>query len=126
MRLVDKYELAKCSYGTPFYELNHCGDGYFELKDGLNILTSTTFYDLERKPLFNGVCPLLPDIYDEDDLCSIFTKELADSTKFELYEVDTDSNDFSDTDRFIVLDKKEFKILLDELQNYYNMMKADK
>ena len=102
--------------------MNQWGDGYFELKDGLNILTSTTFYSLESKPFFNGVCPLLPDIYDEENLCSVFTKELVDSTEFELYEVDTDSNDFSDTDRFIVLDKKEFKIILDELQDYYDMM----
>ena len=126
MRLVDKYELARCPYGTPFYELNQCGDSYFELKDGLNILTSTTLYNFERKPFFNGVCPLLPDIYDEENLCSVFTKELVYNTKFELYEIDTDSNDFSDTDMFVVLDKSEFKILLDKLQNYYNMMRADR
>ena len=78
MKIVDKYELAKCSYGTPFYHLDCCGNDneYFQITEGLKILTSNTHYTL----------------YDDED-------------------------------RFLILDKSEFKILLDDLQNYYSMMK---
>ena len=123
MKIVDKYDLAKCSYGTPFYNLDECGNGYFQVREGLKILTSNTLYShTGNKPMFNGVCPLEPDIYDEENCCGLFTKEMAENVKFELFETDDDSNNYDDEDRFLILDKKEFKIILDELQNYYDMM----
>ena len=129
MRLVDKYELAKCSYGTPFYNLDCCGNDneYFQITEGLKILTSNNLYShTGNKPMFNGVCPLKPDIYDESNCCGIFTEDIVEKASFQLYEDDDDSNNYDYEDRFLVLDKKEFKILLDELQNYYNIMRADK
>lgn len=129
MKVVDKYELAKCPYGTPFYHLDCCDDDneYFQITEGLKILTSHTSYTYtDDKPFFNGVCPLEPDIYDNYTCSSLFTKRLAEYVKFELFETDDDSNNYDDEDRFLVLDKKEFKTLLDELQNYYNVMRADK
>ena len=123
MKIVDKYDLAKCSYGTPFYNLDECGNGYFQVREGLKILTSNALYShTGNKPMFNGVCPLEPDIYDEENCCGLFTKEMAENVKFELFETDDDSNNYDDEDRFLILDKKEFKIILDELQSYYDMM----
>lgn len=126
MRLVDKYELAKCPYGTPFYYLSLCADGffkYYQIESGLQILTSNTLYShTGNKPMFNGVCSLQPDIYDEINCCGVFTEDMVEKASFELYEDDDDSNNYDDEDRFLVLDKSEFKILLDELQNYYNQI----
>lgn len=125
MKVVDKYELAKCPYGTPFYHLDCCGtnNDYFQITEGLEILTSNTLYShTGNKPMFNGVCPLQPDIYDENNCCGVFTEDMVEKASFELYEDDDDSNNYDDEDRFLVLDKSEFKSLLDELQNYYNMM----
>ena len=123
MKIVDKYGLAKCSYGTPFYNLYECSNGYFQVREGLKILTSHTSYTYtDNKSFFNGVCPLEPDIYDEENYGGIFTKEMAEKAKFELYEDDDDSNNYDDEDRFLILSKEEFKIILDELQNYYNLL----
>ena len=123
MKIVDKYGLAKCSYGTPFYNLDECGNGYFQVREGLKILTSNTLYtSTGNKPFFNGVCPLEPDIYEEENCCGIFTEDMVEKAKFELYETDDDSNNYDNEDRFLILDKKEFKIILDELQCYYDMM----
>ena len=66
MKVVNKYELAKCPYGTPFYHLDCCDNDneYFQITEGLKILTSDTSYTYsDDKPFFNGVCPLEPDIY---------------------------------------------------------------
>ena len=55
MKVVDKYELAKEPWGTPFYCLtkdgiiNNCGGTLF-------ILESNTFYrHTDNNPMFNGV-----------------------------------------------------------------------
>ena len=47
---------------------------------------------------------------------------MVEKAKFELYEDDDDSNNYGDDDRFLILNKTEFKIILDELQNYYNLL----
>ena len=125
MKIVDKYGLAKCSYGTPFYHLDICGanDEYFQITEGIKILTSNTHYILNNgEAYFNGVCPLEPDLYDSYNCSGVFTKDMVEKTKFELFETDDDSNNYDDEDRFLILDKNEFKIILDELQGYYDMM----
>ena len=123
--IVDKYELAKCSYGTPFYHLDICDNKseYFQITEGLKILTSNNSLVFENGRLyFNGVCPLEPDLYDSYNCSGIFTKDIIEKAKFELFETDDDSNNHDDEDRFLILNKSEFKVILDELQNYYDMM----
>ena len=137
MKIVDKYELARCPYGTPFYVLKDIqareltDDGkwqklspiQYEIDSGLQILTSKTLYTRYGEPMFNGVCPLQPDsLFLEAEGYGYFTENNIGTTRFELYETDDDSNNYDDEDRFLVLDKKEFKVLLEELTEYYNKL----
>ena len=134
MKIVDKYGLALCSYGTPFYRLRDCKaykriDGKdipiipkeYDIDSGLQILTSFTFRGMwDNKPMFNGVCPVEPDEWTVEG--EGFTEENIKDKKLEFYETDEDSNDYDDDDRFLVLNKKEFKELLNLLTHYYNRM----
>lgn len=126
MKIIDKYELAKCSYGTPFYHLDCCDSKgeYFQINEGIQILTSNiSLITSNGEVYFNGVCPLQPDLYDNYNCSGVFTEDLVQKSEFELFETDDDSNSYDDEDRFLILNKSEFKVILDELQNYYNMMK---
>ena len=96
MKIVDKYELAKCPYGTIFYEYEPC-----YIKRGPLILASDIFVEYDEKPFFNGVFECKPDLE-----CIIETDNFIQS-KAKWYSVDTDSNDYSDDDKFIILDKEE-------------------
>ena len=122
MKIVDKYELAKYSYGTPFYQLKDVHNGQlFEIEAGLQILTSSSNLLLrDGTRYFNGVCPLKPD-YGDDVIGGLFPIDGVDKIKFELYEDDTDSTCFDDCDRFLVLTKEELRIFIDELENFYKM-----
>ena len=137
MKIVDKYELAKCSYGTPFYllkdiearKLTDEGEWQtifpiqYEINSGLQILTSRTFYTSNGEPMFNGVCPVQPDnLFLEAEGYGDFTEDNVTKIKFELFEIDDDSNNYDDEDRFLVLNKNEFKLLLDQLTEYYNKL----
>ena len=73
--------------------------------------------------MFNGVCPIQPDnLFLESDGYGYFTEDNVNSIEFELYETDDDSNNYDDEDRFLVLNKSEFKLLLDELTEYYKKL----
>ena len=124
MKIVDKYELAKCSYGTPFYKLSRVSSKEFEIDGGVQILTSNTFYShFDNKPMFNGICELIPDLYDEKTgYFEFLTEDRVKTMRFELFEIDDSSADYFDEDRFLILSKNEFKILLDELTEYYNKL----
>ena len=116
MKVVDKYELAKEPWGTPFYCLTK--DGFINKREGtLLILDSHTFYRcIDNKPMFNGVCYLTPDFEENND---VFSEDLLPD-KFELFSVDTDSNDFDDDDKFLVLNKEELKYIIDYLTFCYD------
>ena len=121
MKIVNKYELAKQPYGTPFYYLEAVDDAeqLFQIKDGLQILTSNSkLFFIDGTQYFNGVCPLLPD-YCEDGLGGLFPIDKISHIKFELYEDDTDNNCFDDCDKFLILSKEEFRIFIDTLENFY-------
>ena len=120
MKIVDKYELAKEPCGTPFYCLDEYGNIGKGCEQGLLILESKTFYSLDNKPMFNGVTYLQPDFLEDNSIEGF--KEGHLPKNFELECVDTDSNDFEDDDRFLVLDKHELKHIIDYLFNCYRKL----
>ena len=66
--------------------------------------------------MFNGVCYLEPD-FEEGNY--VFLEKLLPK-EFELFCVDTDSNDYDDEDRFLVLNKEELKYIIDYMTDCYN------
>ena len=120
MKIVDKYELAKMPFGTPFYVLDEWGNIGKGCEQGLLIQLGNNFVDYDGKPMFNGVCYLEPDT----DNYGHFTEETLPNT-FNLFSVDTDSNDFNDKDKFLVLNAKELKIIIDYLQKCYENIKEN-
>lgn len=132
MKIVDKYELAECPAGTPFFVLNNQyyknGEDYYidggSIAEPMRIKIGDTFYSLDDKPMFNGVAYLEINNYDKDGCDQDFTKDTLPK-KVELFAVDEDSNDFDDNNRFLVLDSKEFRDVLDDLEEYYLMLKKN-
>ena len=137
MKIVDKYELARCPYGTPFYNLqdshalkvdkngnwNTVTPIEYYIEGGLKILTSNTFYsDYDNSPMFVGACNITPDFSDYLGCSFLINEDNIKNIKFSLFEFDDCSADYNDDDRFLVLDKNEFKLLLDELTEYYNKL----
>lgn len=120
MKIVNKYELALMPAGTAFYVLDENGFIGKGSEKGLLILESDTFYGYDGKPMFNGVCYLEPD-HKEGSYGCFREDELPD--QFELFCVDTDSNDFTDEDKFLVLEPEELKMIIDYLQNCYERSK---
>lgn len=120
MKIVDKYGLAKCPYGTPFYILDNPEHNEYTIDSGLQILTSKTFYSAYNEPMFNGVCPLEPDFGGFTG--QTFTEEEVKEKRVEFYEEDDDSNNYDDCCKFLVFDKKDFKRLLNLLNGYYKQM----
>ena len=118
MKVVDKYELAKHSNGTPFYELNRYG----YIVGGLHILDGSQYMSIYNgKPVFNGVTHIEPD-FDLDNGCREPFEEGSVPLEMELFNVDDDSNDYCDLDRFLVLSKKDFKVIVDYLKDCYNKL----
>ena len=107
MKIVDKYELAKCPKGTMFYEYTPC-----MIKNGPYILDSNTFYSYwDGKPMFNGV------FVCEPDLSELYENEDINNAKANWFSVDIDSNDYTDEDLFIVLNKKEALDLIETMKD---------
>ena len=123
MKIVDKYGLAKCSYGTPFYHLDICGanDEYFQITEGVKILTSNTHCILNNgEAYFNGVCPLEPDLSDSYNCSGVFTKEIVEKAKFELYEDDDDSNNYDDDGRLKIMYNEKLLTILKNFDPEYD------
>lgn len=115
MKVVDKYELALMGNGTPFYEL----DEYGNIDSGLCVLDGFRFKS-NNETYFNGVTYLEPE--SKEDTYGLFKKgELP--KEFELFSVDTDSNDYEDNDRFLVLEPNELLAIIKHLKEYYEMIK---
>ena len=126
MKVVDKHELAKMPNGTPFYALDeygnigNCGDNGLMILDSIRTIEDT--FDDERG--FNGVVYLEPAFNNFDIVLGIeftesqFTEDQLPD-KFELFASDTASADFTDDDRFLVLDKEELGIIIDFLKKCY-------
>lgn len=117
MKIVDKHALALMPEGTAFYRLDKWGNIGEGCEQGLLIKSSGTFYSFDNEPMFNGVIYLQPDTPEG---CGFdFPKDTEVPYDFELFDVDTDSNDFDDDDRFLVLEPKELKKIADFLQECY-------
>ena len=118
MKVVDKYTLAKCSNGTPFYRLDKWGN----INSGLRILDGSQWLSIyDGKPMFNGVTHIKPD-FDLGNGCVESFDENNVPDKLELFNVDDDSNDYNDADRFLVLNKDELKVIIDYLQECYDSL----
>lgn len=122
MRIVDKYGLAECPYGTPFYRLDRPSANRYVVDSGLQILVSNTFYLDSGEPLFNGVCPLEPDFGGFSG--QAFIEEDIKGKRVKFYEEDDDSNNYDDYRKFLVFDKQDFKQLLNTLKKYYKQYGA--
>lgn len=126
MKIVDKYGLAECNPGTPFFVLNskylkngkeyYTNGGY--LDSPMRVKIGDTFYAQDGTSMFNGVL----EIEIENDEYKEFTEDTLPK-KIELVTNDTDSNDFTDNDRFLILNSKEFRDVLDELEKCYLQLK---
>lgn len=119
MKIVDKYGLAKEPNGTAFYVLDEYGNIGNRSEQGLLILESESFFNLtgSGKPFFNGVAYLMPDVDHSKDGLDMY--EFSDGEPFC---VDTDSSDFDDDDRFLVLDKSELGLIIKYLQGCYGRL----
>ena len=129
MRIVDKYGLAKCPNGTPFYLLSdakasHYRDGkreycipkIYNIEEGLRIFDGN--FGISNG--FNGVLRVMPDVYTEDG--DNLTEDNVSSIPLE-FSIDDDSDgDYNDEDRFLILSSEEFKVIIDLLTNYYNKL----
>lgn len=130
MKIVDKYGLAECEPGTPFFVLNNrywksgkeCFSEGGTIDDAMRIKISDCFYSLDGKPMFNGVARLEIDNYDSEGQAQDFTDDTFPE-KIELVTVDEDSNDYDDNNRFLILSASEFRDILDELEVYYLQLK---
>lgn len=129
MRIVDKYELAKCPNGTPFYKLNIIKNEEENFEDGgfceqaLMILDGFRWInDDDGKEMFNGVTYL--EINNKNDECFGGSYFKSDNLPKEisLVNIDTDSNDYNDEDRFLVLSSKEFSEIIKTLSNYCDLL----
>lgn len=100
MKVVNKYELAKCPYGTMFYEFEPC-----RIKRGPFILTSHSFEDFKDTPMFNGMFTLEPNL----EITFNFVASEQDTELGAPYweTTDIDSVDYSSDDQFLVLEKDE-------------------
>lgn len=135
MRIVDKYELAKLPNGTFFYNLRVSkynnddieeDDTQYDVFDEcLHILDgSRVDFIYKDKLFFNGVTDVKPDLDNEDcSNCGFIIEqdlEWLNKRDFDLFNIDTDSNDYNDEDKFLVLERKDVKKLLEILQSYFN------
>ena len=121
MKIVDKYGLAQEKNGTPFYNVDKYGSIYSPLKilDGSQFTPS--WHD--NKPFFNGVTYLEPDC-DLDNGCSGGFTEDHLPDKMKLFNVDDDSNNYGDDDKFLILDKDELKVIIDYLSQCYDTLQG--
>ena len=119
MKVVDKYKLAKHSNGTPFYKL----DLYGNIRGGLHVLDGTQWLSVwdDGNPFFVGVTHIEPD-FNLDNGCREAFEEDSVPVEFELFNIDDDSNDYTDDDRFLVLSKEDFKVIVDYLKDCYNKL----
>ena len=135
MKIVDKYELAECPAGTPFFILNNkywkTGSNETRYSEGgtidgsMMIKIGNTFYSsIDSKPMFNGVAYIEPENYNCEGDYQEFTNDIL-PRKIELVMVDIDSNDFDDHDRFLIFNSTEFRYVIDELEEYYLMLKKN-
>ena len=122
MKIVDKYGLAQEGNGTPFYNIDKYGNISSPLKilDGPQWISSWN----DNKPFFNGVTYLKPD-WDLGNGCTEDFVEGHLPDKMELFNVDDDSNDYSDEDKFLVLDKAELKVIIDYLKECYDTLQGE-
>ena len=125
MRIVDKYELAECGPGTPFFWLSNYRKDTYYMDYPMQMLTSSAFTDSEGNTMFNGVTYLTLDNDNwQEDLGGIigFSADCLPS-KIKFVVTDDDSNVFTDDDRFLVLNAKEFRDILDKLEECYLELK---
>ena len=107
MKIVDKYGLAEQPYGTVFYNIDKWGN----IVAGPKVLISHSWVSsFDGKPMFNGVLYLEPsDMHELSTDLKIGTEvnlsQLGDDDMW--FAVDEDSNDYDDSDRFLVLSKEE-------------------
>lgn len=133
MKIVNKHELATYSIGTPFYNLKENEvkqlingkwvpvKGEYDIVGGIKFLLNPRLDYDDGVEHFNGVLELVPDYsYVDNTPEAYFT--IDNLPEFELSSWDDADTDYSDEDKFLVLDKKEFKYLLDELIKLYNIM----
>lgn len=126
MRIVDKYELAECPKFTPFYKLKNqeIKDGVKYYKDGgallspLMVLDTFKWVSNNGKSMFTGVTYLEIDNWDEENNKKLdFTQETLPQT-IDFVNIDTNSNDYTNEDKFLVLNSKEFQQMIEILQKY--------
>ena len=134
MKIVDKYGLAEQPYGTVFYEI----EGQ-DVKSGPKILRSHTFYgSYDGKPMFNGVQYLEPNsfLFTGKDIkvgleLPLTPVDNEDSEDPNWFAVDDDSNDYEDSDMFLVLSKEETVDLIKTMikftgtQEHFGMQDSD-
>lgn len=130
MRIVDKYELAKCPNGTPFYKLNIIKNEEENFEDSgfceetLMILDGLRWTDDDGKEMFNGVTYLQTDNKNDNEWCGSYFKSDNLPKEISLVNIDTDSNDYNDEDRFLVLSSKEFSEIIKTLSNYCDLLEV--
>ena len=120
MKIVNKYELATMPFGTPYYQLDKWGN---IVGEGLYIHSGHNWMcPFDNTPMFVGGISLLPE--SKEECYGQFNEgELPDN--FELIDNGCGSTDYGDNDRFLVLDAKELKIIIEFLTECYNNIKKD-
>lgn len=133
MKIVNKHELATYPAGTPFYNLKENEvkqlingkwvpvKGEYDIVSGIKFLLNPRLDYDDGVAHFNGVLELVPDYSYVDNIPETYFM-VDNLPEFELSSWDDADADYSDEDKFLVLDKKEFKYLLDELIKLYNIM----
>lgn len=130
MRIVDKYELAKCPNGTPFYKLNIIKNEEEDFENGgfceeaLMILDGFRYMNDDGKEMFNGVTYLQTDNKNDNEWGGSYFKSDNLPKEIALVNIDTDSNDYNDEDRFLVLSSKEFSEIIKTLSNYCDVLEV--
>lgn len=136
MKIVNKYKLAECPAGTPFFVLNnkywksggsktYYSEGGIIDGSSMMIKTGGAFYSgIDNKPMFKGVTYIEPENYSRKGDYQEFAADTLPK-KIELVTADVDSSDFDDNNRFLVLDSKDFRGVLDELEAYYLLLKEN-
>lgn len=90
----------------------------------MRIKIGDAFYSLDNKPMFNGVARLEIDNYDNKGRYQDFAANTLPS-KIELVTIDDDSNDYDDNARFLILNSTEFRAVIDDLEEYYLLLKKN-
>lgn len=118
MTVANKDKLALAPKGTPFIELSYNGTYWYMDSDArIQFKIDDHSYFKDGRPYFNGVTYFQPA---GDNDCEYRTLTDGDTVKYQyLFSVDTDSNDYSDYDRFLLFDRVEFRELLNELEECY-------